>query len=156
MAKLWIEFGVIQVLYSNGPPLNLSEELYLGQYNTHVPRYSGATSPTPPGPHPYVEYGIINASFDPGPYPPPTKYIYTDNKGQHTADDNVWIDRTVSDDFVIPLPVLTSTTPADDATSVAPDANIVLNFSESVRAGSGNIEIHKSDGSLVASIPVTD
>jgi len=53
-------------------------------------------------------------------------------------------------------PYLTSTVPAHKATAVAIDANIVLNFSESVDAESGNIVIKKnSDDSIVETIDVT-
>ena len=53
-------------------------------------------------------------------------------------------------------PTLSSSTPADNATGVAIDANIVLNFSESVDAGSGNITIKKtSDNSTIETIDVT-
>ena len=54
------------------------------------------------------------------------------------------------------VPTLSSSTPADNATGVAIDANIVLNFSESVDAGSGNITIKKtSDNSTIETIDVT-
>ena len=54
------------------------------------------------------------------------------------------------------LPTLSSSVPADNATSVARDANIVLNFSESVDVESGNITIKKtSDNSTVETIDVT-
>jgi len=50
-------------------------------------------------------------------------------------------------------PTLSSSTPADDATEVAVDANIVLIFSEAVDVESGNIVIKKtSDGSAVETI----
>ena len=53
-------------------------------------------------------------------------------------------------------PTLSSSTPADNATGVAVDSNIVLNFSESVDAESGNITIKKtSDNSTVETISVT-
>ena len=53
-------------------------------------------------------------------------------------------------------PYLTSTVPAHQATAIAVDANIVLNFSESVDAESGNIVIKKhSDDSIVETIDVT-
>ena len=53
-------------------------------------------------------------------------------------------------------PYLTSTVPAHQATAIAIDANIVLNFSESVDAESGNIVIKKhSDDSIVETIDVT-
>ena len=46
--------------------------------------------------------------------------------------------------------------PAHKATAVAVDANIVLNFSESVDAESGNIIIKKnSDDSIIETIDVT-
>src|SRR5262249_2670573 len=54
-------------------------------------------------------------------------------------------------------PTLTSSSPADDAMNVAVGANIVLNFSEAVKAGTGTIEIRNvSDNSLVQSISVGD
>ena len=54
------------------------------------------------------------------------------------------------------LPTLSSSTPADNATGVAVDSNIVLNFSESVDAESGNITIKKtSDNSIFETISVT-
>ena len=53
-------------------------------------------------------------------------------------------------------PTLSSSTPADNATAIANDANIVLNFSESVDAESGNITLKKtSDNSTVETISVT-
>ncbi len=53
-------------------------------------------------------------------------------------------------------PTLSSSTPADNATNVAVDANIVLTFSETVDTESGNITIKKtSDDSTVETISVT-
>jgi uncharacterized protein with beta-barrel porin domain len=53
-------------------------------------------------------------------------------------------------------PTLSSSSPADNATDVARDANIILNFSESVDVESGNITIKKtSDDSTVEIINVT-
>jgi len=51
-------------------------------------------------------------------------------------------------------PTLSSSTPADDATGVAVDANIVLNFSEAVDVESGNIVLYKSDGSTIETFDV--
>ncbi|MFU8814966.1 MAG: Ig-like domain-containing protein [Pseudomonadales bacterium] len=51
-------------------------------------------------------------------------------------------------------PTLSSSTPEDDATDVPVDGAIVLNFSENVVAGSGNITI--TDGSDTRTIDVTD
>ena len=54
-------------------------------------------------------------------------------------------------------PTLTSSVPADNATGVALDANIVLNFSENVDTESGNITIKKTSGNaVVETIDVTD
>ena len=54
------------------------------------------------------------------------------------------------------VPTLNSSVPADNATSVALDSNIVLNFSENVDAETGNITIKKtSDNSTVETINVT-
>ena len=54
------------------------------------------------------------------------------------------------------LPTLSSSVPADDASSVARDAKIILNFSERVDVESGNITIKKtSDNSTVETIDVT-
>ena len=54
------------------------------------------------------------------------------------------------------LPTLSSSTPADNATSVSRDANIILNFSEIVDVETGNITIKKtSDNSTFETIDVT-
>ena len=53
-------------------------------------------------------------------------------------------------------PTLSSSTPADGATGVAIDANIVLTFDEAVDAETGNIVIKKtSDNSVVETIAIT-
>ena len=53
-------------------------------------------------------------------------------------------------------PVLSSSSPADEATAIAVDTNIVLTFNEAVDAENGNIIIVKSeDGSTVEAIDVT-
>jgi len=53
-------------------------------------------------------------------------------------------------------PTLSSSVPADNATGVAVDSTIVLNFSENVDAESGNITIKKtSDNTTVETIDVT-
>ncbi len=53
-------------------------------------------------------------------------------------------------------PTLSSSSPSDDATEVAVNANIVLTFSEAVDAESGNITIKKtSDDSTIETIDVT-
>ena len=53
-------------------------------------------------------------------------------------------------------PTLSSSVPADNATGIALDSTIVLNFSENVDVESGNITIKKtSDNSTVETIDVT-
>ena len=53
-------------------------------------------------------------------------------------------------------PIITSSTPTNSATGVALTSNIVLNFSEAVYVGSGNIEIrNNTNGGLIESIDVT-
>lgn len=52
-------------------------------------------------------------------------------------------------------PTLSSASPSANGTGVAPTANLVLNFSESIAAGTGNIELRRvADGSLVETIAV--
>ncbi|MDB4160310.1 Ig-like domain-containing protein, partial [Candidatus Pelagibacter sp.] len=53
-------------------------------------------------------------------------------------------------------PILNTSVPANNATSVALDANIVLNFSENVTAQSGNIIIKKADNTIFETISVAD
>ncbi len=58
--------------------------------------------------------------------------------------------------YNLTTPTLSSSVPADNATGVLIDANIVLTFSEAMDVESGNIEIYKtSDNSLVETIDVT-
>jgi len=55
------------------------------------------------------------------------------------------------------VPILSSSSPADDSSSIAVNANIILNFNEAVDIKSGNIVIkNSSDGSTVETIAVTD
>ena len=56
----------------------------------------------------------------------------------------------------VTAPVLQSQSPADNATAVAPGADLVLSFNETVRAGSGTVSIFRADGTLVRSIATTD
>jgi methionine-rich copper-binding protein CopC len=54
-------------------------------------------------------------------------------------------------------PTLSTSTPPDNATGVAVSSNIVLNFSESVKAGTGNVLIKKSsDNTTITTIPITN
>ena len=70
-------------------------------------------------------------------------------------NDSVY-EYTLVSNYNLKLPTLSSSSPADNATGVSVDANIVLNFSEKVNVDNGNITIHKtSDDSTVATINVT-
>jgi len=53
-------------------------------------------------------------------------------------------------------PTLITSNPTDNAVSAAPGANLVLTFSEGVRAGDGNMVIYNSNGTVARSIAVTD
>ena len=54
-------------------------------------------------------------------------------------------------------PLATSLTPDDNATGVAVNANLVVNFDEAIQKGTGNIFIKKvSDNSIVETIAVTN
>ena len=58
-------------------------------------------------------------------------------------------------DFPGTLPTLSSSSPADNDTDVSIESNIVLNFSEIVRAGTGNITLKKtSDNSTVETFDI--
>jgi hypothetical protein len=52
------------------------------------------------------------------------------------------------------VPLLLSSTPADNATGVATGANIVLTFDQSVSKGSGDILIYRADDVLIETISV--
>lgn len=52
-------------------------------------------------------------------------------------------------------PLVSSLSPADNATSIAVDANLVISFNKAVDAESGNIVIYNSDDEVVETIDVT-
>lgn len=84
-------------------------------------------------------------------YNPPTTSPLQDGVG----NDALTFSKTVNADTT--LPTLTSSTPADNATSVAVGDNVVLTFSETVKAGTGNITIVNSANSAdTRTIAVTD
>ena len=53
------------------------------------------------------------------------------------------------------LPALVSSNPSDDATGIALSSNITLNFSETIQAGTGNITLFNSDGTIFQAFDVT-
>ena len=89
-------------------------------------------------------------------------YVLIDASGFDDTSSNSYagISSTTALSFTtadIANPTLSSSVPADNATAVAVDANIVLNFSEAVDRESGNITIKKtSDNSTIEAIAVTD
>lgn len=56
---------------------------------------------------------------------------------------------------VVSAPYATSFYPTDDATDIALNSNLMINFSEAVDAESGNIYLYKSDDTLVETFDVT-
>ena len=68
-------------------------------------------------------------------------------------------DQTIETQFAgldVSAPLLTGSTPADNSSAVNLDADIVLTFNEAVKAGTGFIVIHNSNGNVWRSIDVTD
>lgn len=53
-------------------------------------------------------------------------------------------------------PLLVSTAPADNVLGIAPGANIVLRFNETVKSGAGNISIWNTDGTLFRAMRAAD
>jgi methionine-rich copper-binding protein CopC len=68
------------------------------------------------------------------------------------------VTRTVSQllNTDVAAPTLSSSSPADNASGILPGANLVLTFSESVKAGAGNIVIYNASGTDAQTIAVTD
>ena len=69
--------------------------------------------------------------------------------------NSTWNFKTVAPTDITP-PTASSFTPADNAIGVAVGANLVVNFSEAIQKGTGNLVIKKlSDNSVVETIAVT-
>ncbi len=83
------------------------------------------------------------------------KYAIKDSAGNGYAgiSDKTSLNFTTGD---YKAPTLTSFLPADNTFNVAVDANIVLNFDEEVKAGSGYIKVQDIYGNINKSISVTD
>ncbi|MFZ9936324.1 MAG: sulfatase-like hydrolase/transferase [Luteolibacter sp.] len=66
-----------------------------------------------------------------------------------------WTFSTAAQQFT--APVITSTTPDDDAIDALPSANLVASFDQNITAGTGDIVIvDTTDGATTKTIPVTD
>ena len=76
----------------------------------------------------------------------------TSNNAYAGISDTTTLSFTAAD---IAAPTLASSSPADDATGVAVNSNIVLTFDETVQAGTGNITLFKSDNTQVEVFDVT-
>jgi methionine-rich copper-binding protein CopC len=66
------------------------------------------------------------------------------------SSNTAWSFTTV----INPAPTIVSLTPTDNANNVSIDQNLVATFSETVVAGTGNIELRQANGSLVESYHV--
>lgn len=64
---------------------------------------------------------------------------------------STWRFTTTSDNSP---PTLTTLFPADDATEVAVGSNLVLTFDENVQAGTGNVELFKSDSTPIETFDI--
>ncbi len=87
-----------------------------------------------------------------------SKVFITGTDGDKTGGSNDEVNEYTLNNaaYNLAVPTLSSSSPADNATGVSIDANIVLTFSEKMDVESGNIEIYKtSDNSLVETIDVT-
>ena len=70
--------------------------------------------------------------------------------------DGAAITDTAAITFIdVEAPTLLSSTPADNASNVELDQDIILNFNENVVAGSGNIELFEGNGLLVETFTVS-
>jgi len=95
-------------------------------------------------------FANLNTSVSAGNY-----FLSIKSNGQYGRVGQYTISGTVSSGDTTP-PTASSFSPADNATGVAVGANLVINFSEAIQKGTGNLVIKKlSDNSLVETIAVT-
>ena len=95
-------------------------------------------------------FANLNTSVSAGNY-----FLSIKSNGQYGRVGQYTISGTVSSGDTTP-PTASSFSPADNATGVAVGANLVINFSEAIQPGTGNLVIKKlSDNSLVETIAVT-
>jgi len=95
---------------------------------------------------PYTGTYYVDASWHQGSYY--KFYFLSINEDVDTQPPVVPVDTTA--------PLLSSLSPTDNATSVAISDNLVLNFNETIQAGTGNIIIYSANGSVAKTIAVTD
>ena len=138
--------------YTGAAAINVTNALTLGG-GTAAVTINLPTAPGFNGTYHLVRFGsgIANANgFQLGTVPT----LLANQSGQLQVNGN-YLDYVIAAVGDTTPPVLVSTLPANNATDVAADADLVATFNETVVAGSGNIELHKSDGTLVESYNVT-
>ena len=95
-------------------------------------------------------FANLNTSVSAGTY-----FLSIKSNGQYGRVGQYTISGTVAPADTTP-PTASSFSPADNATAVAVGANLVINFSEAIKKGTGNLVIKKlSDNSVVETIAVT-
>jgi serralysin len=95
-------------------------------------------------------FANINTSVSAGNY-----FLSIKSNGQYGRVGQYTISGTVAPADTTP-PTASSFSPADNATGVGVGANLVINFSEAIQKGTGNLVIKKlSDNSVVETIAVT-
>jgi methionine-rich copper-binding protein CopC len=95
-------------------------------------------------------FANLNTSVSAGNY-----FLSIKSNGQYGRVGQYTISGTVSSGDTTP-PTASSFSPADNATGVGVGANLVINFSEAIQKGTGNLVIKKlSDNSVVETIAVT-
>jgi methionine-rich copper-binding protein CopC len=107
-------------------------------------------------------FGVTVTSSGTGSFPvSPTSYVggaggtkTSDQYISGATDGSPWVFFLAAPDTT--APTLSSSSPTDDATDIAIGSNLVLTFSESISAGTGSVVLKKSDGTIIATIPVTD
>ena len=95
-------------------------------------------------------FANLNTSVSAGTY-----FVSVKSNGQYGRVGQYRISGTVPSRDTTP-PTAGSFSPPDNATGVAVAANLVINFSEAIKKGTGNIVIKKlSDNSVVETMPIT-
>ena len=118
---------------------NSGETLYAGE------NYGNYTSASSLG-----EYWTMDDNVETGNGSGTTLYGEINNNDGTLNGGPSW-----STDFPGTLPTLTSSDPVDDATNVSIETNIVLTFSETIKAGTGNITLKKTtDNSTVETFAI--
>jgi hypothetical protein len=147
--------GDVDVLYQNGDTAGAGIGYFKNNGGGTFTQFADATVGTP-----FTGFNFAGQKINPA-FPTPQFVVDVDADGDVDIIDrdtfgslSVWVQGgTVGDGSP---PTLASSAPADDATGVAPSADIVLTFDEAVTKGTGNIYIVRtSDNTVVQTIAVT-